>query len=233
MASLDGNQLDGAFGAGVLRKKLYDQNLSDWSARYRKNKANLDQTAKDCEALRRDVAKQQQEVDDLTESCRQLEDRSNNEILVKLKQVKGDYEYAMQQKGVLTVQVSENRKTKQQLLREKKSLAADTERKTTELVRMTEVHDKLSSQLAQATHQLHNLQDDRRRFERELDEVQHMLRANTEMADEVGAHISEVQGGISYSMENHMDAATRLRDSQLDSTSSVGNSEAGMPRYKL
>lgn len=122
MASLDSGQLDGAFGAGVLRKRLYDQNLSDWSARYRKNKAHLDQTTKDCEALRRDVAKQQQEVDDLTEGCRQLEDRNVNEIDVKMKQVKADYEYAMQQKGILSVQVSENRKTKQQLHREKKNL---------------------------------------------------------------------------------------------------------------
>ena len=45
--------------SGLLRKKLYDQNLSDWSARYRKNKQGLDNLIKDCDALRADVAKHQ------------------------------------------------------------------------------------------------------------------------------------------------------------------------------
>jgi len=59
---------------GVLRKKLYDQNVADWSARYKKNKQTLENLKQDCEVLRSDVAKQQQEVDERAETFRQLDD---------------------------------------------------------------------------------------------------------------------------------------------------------------
>lgn len=192
------------FAGGILRKKLYDQNLSDWSARYRKNKQNLDALIKDCELLRQDVSKSQREVDDKAEGYKQLEDQYENVILAKFQSTKAAYEAATQQKGILQVQISENRKQKSSLMREKKMLTNDYERKHAELMRMAEVHDKLDGQLSHLTQQLGQLASDRRRMETELDEVQHNLRANTELADEVTSEISHVQDGIKDSMDLHM-----------------------------
>jgi len=208
---------------GVLRKKLYDQNLSDWSARYRKNKQNLDCLARDCELLRGDVARQQQEADERAEAFNSLEDKFANEVMVKYTDTKNAYDLAMQQKNVLQVQLSENRKHKTQLAREKKLLSADYERKHSELMRMAEQRDKLDSQLAQLTHQLGHLTSDRRRMERELDHVQHNLRANTELADEVNCEIEHVFDGIKDSMDMHMAPMSRLETSSI--TSSRGGYE--------
>jgi len=189
---------------GILRKKLYDQNLSDWSARYKKNKQNLDTLVKDCELLRGDVGKAQREVDERAEGYKQLEDNYEQVIFAKFQDTKAAYEAAMLLKQNLAAQLSENRKAKGQLTREKKMLTNDYERKHAELMRMAEVHDKLDGQLGHLTQQLGQLTSDRRRMERELDEVQHNLRANTELADEVTSEISHVQDGIKDSMDLHM-----------------------------
>jgi len=219
------------FAGGILRKKLYDQNLSDWSARYRKNKQNLDALLKDCELLRADVGKSQREVDERAENYKQLEDQYENVVLAKYQDTKTAYEAAMQQKMMLQVHISENRKHKSQLTREKKMLTNDYQRKHAELMRMSEVHDKLDGQLSHLTQQLAQLTSDRRRMERELDEVQHNLRANTELADEVTSEISHVQGGIKDSMDLHMQPAERIMNasmSSIPSASAVGNTPGGV-----
>lgn len=201
------------FSGGILRKKLYDQNLSDWSARYRKNKQNLDALVKDCDMLRQDVGKTQRDVDERAEGYKQLEDNYENVILAKFQETKAAYEAAQQQKGILQVQISENRKNKSHLTRERKMLTNDYERKHAELMRMAEVHDKFDGQLGHLTQQLGQLTSDRRRMERELQEVQHNLRANTDLADEVNCEISHVQDGIKDSMDLHMAPAERLNAS--------------------
>lgn len=219
------------FAGGVLRKKLYDQNLSDWSARYRKNKTNLDALAKDCDLLRVEVGKAQREVDERAEGYKQLEDQYENVVLAKYQEVKAAYEASMQQKSMLQVQISENRKNKSTLTRERKMLTNDYERKHAELMRMAEVHDKLDGQLAHLTQQLGQLTSDRRRMERELDEVQHNLRANTCLADEVNCEISHVQDGIKNSMDLHMAPAERLFNASVGSIP-ISNVSANNPEQE-
>jgi len=51
-------------------------------------------------------------------------------------------------------------------------------------------------------------------MERELDEVQHNLAGNKELADEVNTEISHVQDCIKDSMDLHMAPAERLNASQ-------------------
>eukprot|EP00927_Polykrikos_kofoidii_P059359 TRINITY_DN54522_c0_g1_i1.p1 TRINITY_DN54522_c0_g1~~TRINITY_DN54522_c0_g1_i1.p1 ORF type:complete len:273 (+),score=59.59 TRINITY_DN54522_c0_g1_i1:120-938(+) len=216
---------------GVLRKKLYDQSLSDWTARYRKNKGNLESLARDCEGLRNDVSRQQQEVDERSDALRNLEEQFQNDFFAKHQEIKANYEMAMQQKGMLTVQISENRKHKQQVSREKKMLTADFERKHAELMRMTEVHDKLTAQLDHCTGQLGQLNRDRHRMERELDEVNHNLKAHSELADEVNTEISHVKDGIRDSMDlqglaNRVELSTSSRTG-LPSVSGLDNGIGG------
>mmetsp|Transcript_72816 Transcript_72816/g.201888 ORF Transcript_72816/g.201888 Transcript_72816/m.201888 type:complete len:278 (-) Transcript_72816:146-979(-) len=203
-------QTHAAPDGGVLRKKLYDQSLSDWSARYRKNKQNLETLVKDCEQLRLEVARHQQEVDERAETVRSLEEKFLTEVDTKYQETKSNYEMAMQQKGMLAVQISENRKQKQQLLRDKKMITADYERKHAELMRMTEVRDKLAMQLEHFTSQLGQINRDRQRMERELDEVNLNLKAHSDLADEVNSEIAHVQDGIKDSMDLHMALPSRM-----------------------
>lgn len=207
--SVDEQDLSALPASNVLRKKLYGQNLADWTARYRKNKQNLDSLAKDCDALRAEVSKSQQEVDERADGLRQLEERFANDILARHNDTKSQYALATQQKEALQAQLSENRKQKAQLQREKKTLSADYERKLAELIGMAEARDRFEMQFSQLQQQLQQMGQDRKKMERELDLVQHNLRANTELADEVHSEIEHVFDGIKDSMGMHMIPATR------------------------
>jgi len=142
------------YPCGILRKKLYDQNLSDWSARYKKNKQNLDALAKDCDILRQDVGKTQRDVEERADGYKQLEAQFENVVMVKYQETKAAYEAAVQQKQNLTLNISELKKNKNQLTREKKTLTNDHERKHVEMMRMAEVHDKLDGQQSHLAQQL-------------------------------------------------------------------------------
>merc|ERR1712060_549503 len=137
-------------GSGVLRKKLYDQNLSDWSARYRKNKQNLENLERECQVLRVEVSKNQQEVDERVQNFEQLETNFNNTVFPRVEDLRSALEAATQQRAVLQSQLSESRKHKTQLTREKKFLSADYERKHAELMRVAEMRDKPDMPLTQA-----------------------------------------------------------------------------------
>jgi len=190
-------------GSGpLLRRKLYDQNLSDWTARHRKNRQTLENITRDCEQLKAEVAKQQQDVDEKENALQHLEDHFAHEVSPKLAESKANLDMMQQQKIMLTVQLSENRKHKAQLAKDKKLLSADFERKHQDLLKLAETRDKLEAQLAQMTQHLSQLHGDRRRMERELDVVQNNLRANTELADEVHHEIEHVVDGIRDSMDN-------------------------------
>jgi len=174
----------------VLRKKLYDQNVAVWSARYKKNKQTLENLKQDCEMLRNDVAKQQQEVDERAETLRRLDDRYSNKIVGRAADAKEAHENAAHLRGHLQVQLSESRKAKAQLAREKSFLVADNERRHSELRRTTEERDRLDSQAAQLAGQLAQVGAERRRMERELELVHHSLIAHTRVADEVNNEIA-------------------------------------------
>lgn len=204
---------------GILRKNLFNQNLSDWAARYRKNKQHLEVTARDCEMLRAEVAKNQQLVDEAADAYEALEYKFDTQILAKFNETKATFDNATQQKCVLSIQLKENRNHKASMQREKKGLTADYERKHAELMRMAEVHDKLDHQLHMLTQQLGQLAHDRRRMERDLGDVHNNLKANTDLADEVSNEINHVHHGIRDSMDLHMLPGTRLEQSFNLSTS--------------
>lgn len=203
---------------GVLRKKLYDQNVADWSARYKKNKQTLENLKQDCEVLRSDVAKQQQEVDERAENFRQLDDRYCNEVVGRAADAKESHENAVRLRGQLQVQLSEYRKTKAQLSREKKFLSADYERKHSELMCTAEMRDKLDSQLSQLSAQLGQVSAERRRMERELELVHHSLIAHTRVADEVNNEIANTCRSVKNagSVQKLIDASKEAHRSWTD-----------------
>jgi len=203
----------------VLMRRVYDQNLSDWSSRYKKNKASLDLMNKECEQLRTMVAKHQSEVDMMEQAHENLDRQYNNETLVRLRNVKEGYDEAQQAKGMLSLQLAEQRKLRTQLQRERKVLSADYNRKHAELTRMIEQRDRLEETLAQQSSHLGQLATDRRRMERELDSVQQNLRQNTDVVDEVTHDMSNVKEGIKDSVKCFMTAPSMVRGRPDNSTS--------------
>jgi len=196
--------------AGILRKKLYDQNLADWSARFRKNKTHLDNLSKECDHLRKDVAQEQAQVDGRAASLQALDEKCQNEVVAKFEQRKSEWEAAMQTKGMSQTQLGENRKFKSKFTQHKKTLISDHERKHAELMKTHEVHDKLDDQVSQLRQQLDQLTSDRSRMERELEEVQHTLRTNTDLAEEMHVEIAHARDGIKDSLELHMNGQSRM-----------------------
>lgn len=180
---------------------MYDQNLSDWSARVRKNKANIDNIERDCFQLRVETAKNQQEVDERAEALRQLEDRYTNDVFVKFADAKNNFDAMTQQKQTLGMQMTEYRKLKTQLTKDRKLLQGDSERKQLELSRTAEARDKMEAQIEQLVQHLAQLTSERRRNERELDTVQNNLRTHTDLADEVHAEIEHMCDGVKDSID--------------------------------
>jgi len=201
-------------GGPVLRKKLFDQNVSDWASRYRKHKQSLDQVTRDCDLLRSEVSKQQMEVNDRAQKLADLEDKHEHHTLAKFTETKSALEVAGQRKQQLALEVGEARKMKAQLTKECKLLKADYERKHSELARGAEMRDRLEQQLMSYTQQLNQVSSERQRLEKELELVQHNLRQHTELADEAHSEIERTCGGIKDSVQHHM--ATSLRIQPLD-----------------
>lgn len=167
----------------------------------RKNKQNVDNLERDCNQLRAEVAKAQQEVDDRAERYRQLEERHVGEVMVKFGDAKGSFDAMTHQKQSLAMQLTECRKLKVQLTKDRKSLQSDYERKHAEHSRTAEARDKLEAQIEQHVQQLAQLGGERRRMERELDAVQNNLRAHTDLADEVHTEIECALDGIKDSID--------------------------------
>mmetsp|Transcript_23646 Transcript_23646/g.44669 ORF Transcript_23646/g.44669 Transcript_23646/m.44669 type:complete len:285 (+) Transcript_23646:86-940(+) len=210
VASMTGVSV-GSTGGPVLRKKLFDQNVSDWASRYRKHKQSLDQCTRDCELLRTEVVKYQAEVDERAQKTAELEDRFQSQTVVKFADIKSSVEVAAQRKQQLALEVGEARKLKAQLAKECKLLKADYERKHSELARGAEMRDKLEQQLVMYTQQLNQVSSERQRLEKELELVQHNLRQHTELADEVHGEIERTCGGMKTSVQHHM-GSLRLQE---------------------
>lgn len=201
-ASVGGSLGVAAGGTGpVARRRLYDQNLSDWSARVRKCKQNLPTIDRDCYQLRVETAKSQQEVDEREDTLRQLEDRYTHEVFVKFADAKNNFDAMTQQKQTLGLQMTEYRKLKTQLTKDRKILQGDSERKQAELSRTAEARDKMEAQIEQLVQHLAQLTSERRRMERELETVQNNLRAHTDLADEVHAEIEHMCDGVKDSID--------------------------------
>jgi chromosome segregation ATPase len=211
----------GDHAGGLLRKKLYDANLSDWSARYAKNRRNLESVTRDCQMLRAEVDKVQSEVDERADEYQRLEEKWLQDIKRRFDETKALLDRRTQEKADLSQQVTENRKLKASLLKEKRMLTADYERKHAELLRQAEVHDKVENQLMQATSHLLQLTTDRRRMERERDEVQLNLLGNKKLGDEVCSQINHVQDGMRDSLDLHLTPATGRPDSSTAPTAAI------------
>merc|ERR1719387_2398374 len=110
------------------------------------------------------------------------------EVLPRFQELKAHHDMELQQRGGLQVQLTDHRKVKTQLTRDKKILVADYDRKHAELIRTIEVRD-------------------------ELERVQHNLRTNTDLADEVSTEIAQVRDGIKVSVEQHLMLSTRMESS--------------------
>lgn len=195
-------------------KLLYDKSLSEWTSKYVKNKRELDRVTSQCDHLRHEAQKLQEQVEDSTRTLKNMEDKYNNELSVRFQQAKTNYEAALQQKQILSNQITENRKLKGTLNKEKGSLTADYDRKYAELTRTLEQRAKLDDQLAKLSQQLGELAEERKRGERELSVIQNHLKENSELVDELNNDMVDVREGIKASVENHMISSSMFREPQ-------------------
>lgn len=201
-------------------KLVYDKPVTEWSARYKKNKSALENVMLQCEQLRHEVAKYQETVDAGEEELRHYEKVFTEEASMKLNEAKEGWQLAQQQRNMLTIQLGEQRKLKTALSKEKAALTADYDRKYAELNRTIEQKDRLDDRLNRFTQSLTKLTCDRRRDERELDLIQSHLRENTDIVDELSNEMYAVREGIKDSVDMHMPSPSKYEGSQgFESTS--------------
>lgn len=193
-------------------KLLYDKSLSEWTSKYVKNKRELDRVTTQCDHLRHEAQKLQEQVEESTRTLKNMEDKYNNELSVRFQTAKANYENALQQKQILSNQIAENRKLRTTLNKEKGSLTADYDRKYAELTRTLEQRAKLDDQLAKVSQQLSDLSEERKRGERELMLIQNHLKENGELVDELNSDMLDVREGIRASVENHMMSSSMYKE---------------------
>mmetsp|Transcript_47995 Transcript_47995/g.88338 ORF Transcript_47995/g.88338 Transcript_47995/m.88338 type:complete len:256 (-) Transcript_47995:136-903(-) len=210
---------------GVLTRRVYDQHLTDWSARYKKNKGALEIVGKECDQLRQQVAKLQAEVNLLEQNYADLAQQHSDEVVVRHEAAKEDLAEAQLSKTVVTQQLVEQRRFKAQLLKEHRLLNGDYNRKHDELATKVEEHDRIEEALQNQAAHLVQISNDRGRMERELASVHQNLRQNADVADEVNHDISDVLGGIKDSVKSYMSPpsfARSPREGPVPSPRAVG-----------
>lgn len=212
-SSISGGSSTGPTSGPVLRKKLFDQSVADWSSRYKKNTQILETLTRDCDTLRVEASKHQLVVDNQAETFRQLEERFTNDAIPKLMESKASLEVAAQQKQHLLAEQSESRKVKAHLAKEKRIMIGDIERRQAELARLAELRERLEAQLYSFEVQLTQVVGERERIDKELDLVQHNLRQHTELADEAHQELERTCVGIKDSVINKMLPPVRLEGS--------------------
>ncbi|CAD7941830.1 unnamed protein product [Amoebophrya sp. A120] len=203
-------------------KVLYDKSLSEWTSKYVKNKRELDRVTTQCDHLRHEAMKLQEQVEESTKTLKNMEDKYNNELAQRFQQSKANYEHALQQKQILQNQIAENRKLKQTLSKEKSSLTADYDRKYAELTKTLEHRAKLDDQLARLSQQLSDLAEERKRGEKELAQLQGHLKENSDLVDNLNSDMVDVREGIKASVENHMLSASAVNSRFLDPDGAEG-----------
>lgn len=189
-------------------KLLYDRSLSEWTSRYIKNKRELDRITTQCDQLRHEAHKLQESVEESTKSLKIAEEKYDVDLSAKFKVSKTNYESALEQKQILQNQIAENRKLKNTLHKERMSLTADYDRKYAELTITLERRAKLDEQLAKLSAHLGELVEERKRGEKQLSDIQTLLKENSELVDELNNDMVDVREGIKASVEQHMLSAS-------------------------
>lgn len=191
-------------GGGHVPKQIYDRTLSEWTSKYVKNKRDLDRTSGQCEQLRHEALKLQNEVEASNKELDQMEDQFNGELMVKYEKGKNAYEVAVHQKQVLSNQIAENRKLKTTLTKEKNSLTSDYDRKYSELTKTLEHRARLDKQLEKLAGDLTKLTDDRRSGENRLKRIRAALAENAEVVADLESDLMEVHGGVQATLDGGM-----------------------------
>lgn len=198
-------------------KLLYDRSLSEWTSRYVKNKRELDRITVQCDQLRHEAHKLQDQVEDSTKILKGMENRYDMDLSAKFKASKTSYEAALEQKQILQNQIAENRRLKNTLAKERMSLTADYDRKYAELTITLEKRAKLDEQLAKLSAHLGELVEERKRGEKQLSGIQILLKENSELVDELNNDMVDVREGIKASVEHHMMSASVYHDDMIKS----------------
>lgn len=215
--------------SGRSQNRFMDESLANWSARFRKNKQTLLGLLKENDHLKLEAVKLQEEVDIRTARVKEVEEEMHAAALAKASEVHNELKRVTKHFAEVQLQLVEHRKQKADLSRDKKNLTADFQRKHAEVVRSTEVQDRLRAQLDVLTQHLSMVVTERRRSEREVDAVQHNVRQNTELADEAAFNIQQSRGVIKDTVHSHMAPAFRAETSAVFGLSMFMSREVAVP----
>lgn len=196
-------------------KLVFDKSLSEWTARYRKNKKCLDSVCFQCDHLRLEVTKAQDEVDKREEEIRHIDDKLHNEVYVRASNAKKSFEQAKAEQLHLNNKITEQRRIKQKLSKDLNSLRGDYDRKYAELNRTVEQHTKLEGQLDSLTKRLGAISNERRKMEQELGVINQCLLEGSGVLQDISTEVSNVRAGIRNSVDHHMAAPLRFENSRM------------------
>eukprot|EP00397_Hematodinium_sp_SG-2012_P051329 GEMP01060081.1.p1 GENE.GEMP01060081.1~~GEMP01060081.1.p1 ORF type:complete len:251 (+),score=51.81 GEMP01060081.1:87-755(+) len=201
-------------------KLVFDRSLSEWTARYRKNKTCLDAMCFQIYQIRQDLGKTQEDVDRREGDLQQLHDKMQNDVTIRAENAQKALQTAKSQQAHLNAQLSEQRKTKTKLAKDLSCLRGDYDRKYAELNRTVEQRIKLDSQLDQLTRTLGSISNDRKRMQHELGSITQHLAENTGTLQDISNEVTSVRAGIRNSVELHMQPPQRFDGSRHSEWSS-------------
>lgn len=191
----------------MLQKKVYGKELTDWTARHHKNKLVNDRLNKEIETLRKEVLAQREEIRVREEAFAQLE-QNHEDAVRRLDETKAASDSGVYRKGELQVDLSDARKHKVALTKERKTLVSDYDRKHAELVRTYEIRDQLEKQAASLSRDCQQISSERSKQERQLSDVLGELRTHTDLTYEVNREMDNVWDGVKNAVGQHMAPVT-------------------------
>lgn len=208
---------------------LYDSDLTQWTSKYVKTKRELDRTSAQCDHLRVEAHKLHDEVEKSSKELLDLESKYNNELLKRFSDLRAQLDQGLQQKQMLQTQLAENRRLKMTLTKEKTSLTSDYDRKFAELTKLLEQRGKYDDQLAKLVQDLQAMQEERKRCQKDLSEVEASLRENAGLTEELQSNMEDVRSGVRATIDTGIMAASTTSSKHAQRSSAEMNLDEWAP----
>jgi chromosome segregation ATPase len=170
----------------------------------------------DCDRIKQDVAKEQAAVDADEEALAELQRKLENVYYVRAEESKRQWQLKSEQKAQLAGQLSDARKLRRALQKQKDQLTADFDRKYTELHRLAENKQRLEHQLAHLSKHLQKVAQERKTMEKELSLVETDIQTASEVVDEIRNGMQSLRSGVREGIdfqEAHSVAAVQEEES--------------------
>jgi len=197
-------------GRESMVKVVYDRDLTEWRAKYKKNKQFLGDVSAQCETLRQEVAKAQTELATAEAEYANMDNEMTTKLAVRLTEAQQQFRDLKLGKGNVEQQLSEGRKLNRALKKKRDAMASDYDKRYMDLNKLLEQRGRMENQLNSLNAQLQRINGEKRGLEKELQDVEADLQNNTDRVENLRASMRSVRDGVHDSVALHLQTPSKF-----------------------